>query len=568
MRPTSHPILYSFCSSFREAADFATKGQLPHLDFAVNHYGKPDVAMFDFTSMYAADHSARVFERHGHRLLQCLVGDSLLEPFWPTGTGCPRGFFSAMDAMWLMRQMESGKMTVLECLAERESVYRILSQTTPENINKDFASHSLDPSSRYGQLNLRLVMPFQVTQCYDTDNPAHLQPQNVLQDSAPKKRRRKESHVNPGTLLTWLQKQVENYDLSITDMTTSFQNGLALCAIIHRYRPDLIDFAALDPSDLTLNNQLAFDILECELGVPPMTTGQEVASNAEAGRPQDKLAMISYLTQIYELFRKEIPYTLQQEAEQECDDLDDSVYCHNHKAGRDKKEERKIKKKEGAKSIGQLVAGDARKKKRSIESELGGEEETADKYKECRVSNKKRLAKLMERAALQEMKRQERAELEPKNIKNEERYKIIEQQFMGGTKRRSSGGTAKKSGSDLKRPIGRIDSGDWNVRQIEEKLRESRKTSSGNGSVEKVPKWSKEAFNDKLAKVKSNLEDVEQNGKQNDIDASLAKLQKKLREGSALETGERGANKVSALVGELSNKLQPTTKPQVLHETF
>ena len=104
--------------------------------------------------------------------------------------------------------------------------------------------------------------------------------------------------------------------------------------------------------------------------------------------------------------------------------------------------------------------------------------------------------------------------------------------------------------------------------RIEEKLRESRKTSSGNGSVEKVPKWSKEAFNDKLAKVKSNLEDVEQNGKQNDIDASLAKLQKKLREGSALETGERGANKVSALVGELSSKLQPTTKPQVLHETF
>ena len=63
----------------REAADFATKGQLPHLDFAVNHYGKPDVAMFDFTSMYAADHSARVVERHGHRLLQCLVGQSCHE---------------------------------------------------------------------------------------------------------------------------------------------------------------------------------------------------------------------------------------------------------------------------------------------------------------------------------------------------------------------------------------------------------------------------------------------------------------------------------------------------------
>ncbi len=36
----------------REAADFATDYKLPHLDFAVNHYGKPDVAMFDFTSMF------------------------------------------------------------------------------------------------------------------------------------------------------------------------------------------------------------------------------------------------------------------------------------------------------------------------------------------------------------------------------------------------------------------------------------------------------------------------------------------------------------------------------------
>ena len=36
----------------REAADYATEYQMPHLDFAVNHYGKPDVAMFDFTSMY------------------------------------------------------------------------------------------------------------------------------------------------------------------------------------------------------------------------------------------------------------------------------------------------------------------------------------------------------------------------------------------------------------------------------------------------------------------------------------------------------------------------------------
>jgi hypothetical protein len=63
----------------REAADFATNYQLPSLDFAMNHYEQPDVAMFDFTSMYASENAALVRERQTHQLLVALVGDSLLE---------------------------------------------------------------------------------------------------------------------------------------------------------------------------------------------------------------------------------------------------------------------------------------------------------------------------------------------------------------------------------------------------------------------------------------------------------------------------------------------------------
>lgn len=63
----------------REAADFSTNHQLPTLDFAINHYGQPDVAMFDFTCMYASENAALVRQRRGHPLLVTLVGDSLLE---------------------------------------------------------------------------------------------------------------------------------------------------------------------------------------------------------------------------------------------------------------------------------------------------------------------------------------------------------------------------------------------------------------------------------------------------------------------------------------------------------
>lgn len=63
----------------REAADFGTNYQLPTLDFAMNHCGQPDVAMFDFTNMHASENAALVRERFGHKLLVALVGDSLLE---------------------------------------------------------------------------------------------------------------------------------------------------------------------------------------------------------------------------------------------------------------------------------------------------------------------------------------------------------------------------------------------------------------------------------------------------------------------------------------------------------
>lgn len=69
----------------REAADFSTNQQLPTLDFAINHYGQPDVAMFDFTCMYASENAAMVRRRNGHNLLVALVGDSLLEVRHTTG---------------------------------------------------------------------------------------------------------------------------------------------------------------------------------------------------------------------------------------------------------------------------------------------------------------------------------------------------------------------------------------------------------------------------------------------------------------------------------------------------
>ncbi|XP_031734598.1 protein-methionine sulfoxide oxidase mical2b-like, partial [Anarrhichthys ocellatus] len=145
----------------REAADFGTNYQLPSLDYAINHYGQPDVAMFDFTSMYASENAALIREKHGHQLLVTLVGDSLLEPFWPMGTGCARGFLAAFDSAWMVRGWAQGR-SPLEILAERESIYRLLPQTTSENISKNFEQYAIDPATRYPNLNSSCVRPHQV----------------------------------------------------------------------------------------------------------------------------------------------------------------------------------------------------------------------------------------------------------------------------------------------------------------------------------------------------------------------------------------------------------------------
>lgn len=63
----------------RDAANFCTHNAMPNLQFAKNSRGAEDVAMLDFSSKFEAVNASRIIERHGHKLLICLVGDSLLE---------------------------------------------------------------------------------------------------------------------------------------------------------------------------------------------------------------------------------------------------------------------------------------------------------------------------------------------------------------------------------------------------------------------------------------------------------------------------------------------------------
>ena len=56
-------------------------------------------------------------------------------------------------------------------------------------------------------------------------------------------------------------------NVSVQDFTVSWKSGLAFCAIIARFRPDLIDFDILDSRDGKSNCELAFKVAEKYLGI-------------------------------------------------------------------------------------------------------------------------------------------------------------------------------------------------------------------------------------------------------------------------------------------------------------
>lgn len=63
------------------------------------------------------------------------------------------------------------------------------------------------------------------------------------------------------------------------------------------------DFESLDEKDHEKNNQLAFDVAEREFGISPCMTGKEMSSVVEP----DKLSMVMYLSQFYEMFKDTVP---------------------------------------------------------------------------------------------------------------------------------------------------------------------------------------------------------------------------------------------------------------------
>jgi len=101
-------------------------------------------------------------------------------------------------------------------------------------------------------------------------------------------------------LLLWCQRKTAPYkNVNVQNFHTSFKDGLAFCALIHRHRPDLLDYSQLSKDDPLHNLNLAFDIAEKHLDIPRMLDAEDMVNCPKA----DERAVMTYVSCFYHAFQ-------------------------------------------------------------------------------------------------------------------------------------------------------------------------------------------------------------------------------------------------------------------------
>uniref|UniRef100_F1KPP4 Spectrin beta chain n=1 Tax=Ascaris suum TaxID=6253 RepID=F1KPP4_ASCSU len=108
-------------------------------------------------------------------------------------------------------------------------------------------------------------------------------------------------------LLLWCQMKTAGYpNVNVRNFTTSWRDGLAFNALIHKHRPDLIEYDKLQKSNALFNLANAFDTAEQQLGLMKFLDPEDVNVDIP-----DEKSIITYVVTYYHYFNKMKQETIQ-----------------------------------------------------------------------------------------------------------------------------------------------------------------------------------------------------------------------------------------------------------------
>ncbi|GFT00678.1 spectrin beta chain [Nephila pilipes] len=108
-------------------------------------------------------------------------------------------------------------------------------------------------------------------------------------------------------LLLWCQMKTAGYpNVNIRNFTTSWRDGLAFNAIIHKHRPDLVQYDKLSKSNAIYNLNNAFSTAEENLGITRLLDAEDVYVESP-----DEKSIITYVVTYYHYFSKMKAETVQ-----------------------------------------------------------------------------------------------------------------------------------------------------------------------------------------------------------------------------------------------------------------
>ena len=100
-------------------------------------------------------------------------------------------------------------------------------------------------------------------------------------------------------LLLWCQRKTAPYkNVNVQNFHLSFKDGLAFCALIHRHRPELLDYNKLSKDNPLYNLNLAFDVAEKYLDIPKMLDAEDMVNSVKP----DERSVMTYVSAYYHAF--------------------------------------------------------------------------------------------------------------------------------------------------------------------------------------------------------------------------------------------------------------------------